>query len=84
VNQAELNPPELLNSPRLAAAINARGFSGAAGFRTITIEPGYAELASGSIGVATVEVFSKKDAAETLCAFCSATMRALDLPAEFR
>ncbi len=39
---------------------------------------------SGSIGVATVEVFSKKDATETLCAFCSATMRALDLPAEFR
>jgi uncharacterized protein (TIGR00369 family) len=39
---------------------------------------------SGSIGVATVEVFSKKDGAETLCAFCTATMRALDLPAEFR
>jgi uncharacterized protein (TIGR00369 family) len=39
---------------------------------------------SGSIGVATVEVFSKKEASETLCAFCTATMRALDLPAEFR
>ena len=39
---------------------------------------------SGSIGVASVEVFSKKDATETLCAFCTATMRALDLPAEFR
>jgi hypothetical protein len=39
---------------------------------------------SGSIGVATVEVFSKKDGTETLCAFCTATMRALDLPAEFR
>ena len=39
---------------------------------------------SGSIGVATVEVFSKKDGAETLCAFCTATMRALDLPAEYR
>jgi uncharacterized protein (TIGR00369 family) len=39
---------------------------------------------SGSIGVATVEVFSKDGATETLCAFCTATMRALDLPAEFR
>jgi hypothetical protein len=39
---------------------------------------------SGSIGVATVEVFSKNEATETLCAFCTATMRALDLPAEFR
>ena len=39
---------------------------------------------SGSIGVATVEVFSKDGASETLCAFCTATMRALDLPAEFR
>ena len=39
---------------------------------------------SGSIGVATVEVFSKNDAGETLCAFATATMRALDLPAEFR
>ena len=152
MNKAEPNPPGLLNSPRLAAAINAEGFSGAAGFRIVTIEPGYAEVAlarrddlvqffghfhggvitaladqaagiavtsglpegrigvtveikvnflspadgselvaraktlkmSGSIGVATVEVFSKKDATETLCAFCSATMRALDLPAEFR
>jgi hypothetical protein len=39
---------------------------------------------SGSIGVATVEVFSKNEASETLCAFCTATMRALDLPPEFR
>ena len=39
---------------------------------------------SGSIGVATVEIFSRKEATETLCAFCTATMRALDLPAEFR
>jgi len=39
---------------------------------------------SGSIGVATVEVFSKDGASETLCAFATATMRALDLPAEFR
>jgi uncharacterized protein (TIGR00369 family) len=39
---------------------------------------------SGSIGVATVEVFSKNGSGETLCAFCTATMRALDLPAEFR
>jgi len=31
---------------------------------------------SGSIGVATVEVFSKNEASETLCAFCTATMRA--------
>jgi len=141
-----------LNPPSFAEAINARGFTGAAGFRTVAIEPGRAELAltrrddlvqffghfhggvitaladqaagiavtsglqkgkigvtveikvnflapadgseliaraktlkmSGSIGVATVEVFSKKGAAETLCAFCTATMRALDLPAEFR
>ena len=39
---------------------------------------------SGSIGVATVEVFSKKESAETLCAFGTATMRAMDLPGEFR
>jgi uncharacterized protein (TIGR00369 family) len=146
VSKDELNPPSL------AATINAKGFSGAAGFRIVTIEPGYAEVAlarrddlvqffghfhggvitaladqaagiavtsglpkgrigvtveikvnflspadgseivargktlkmSGSIGVATVEVFSKKDATETLCAFCTATMRALDLPAEFQ
>ena len=39
---------------------------------------------SGSIGVATVDVFSKDGAKETLCAFCTATMRALDLPAEFK
>jgi len=39
---------------------------------------------SGSIGVATVEIFSKDGPSETLCAFATATMRALDLPAEFR
>ena len=39
---------------------------------------------SGSIGVATVEVFSRKEATQTLCAFCTATLRALDLPPEFR
>ena len=145
-------PPPELNPPSLAVAINARGFSGAAGFRVVEVKPGYAELAmarrddlvqffghfhggvitaladqaagiavtsglpkgrigvtveikvnflvaadgselvarartlkmTGSIGVATVEVFSKKDTAETLCAFASATMRALDLPAEFQ
>ena len=38
---------------------------------------------SGSIGVATVEVFSKSESAEKLCAFGTATMRAMDLPAEF-
>ena len=39
---------------------------------------------SGSIGVATVEVFTRDDKSERLCAFCTATMRALDLPAEFQ
>ena len=39
---------------------------------------------SGSIGVATVEVFTKDETSERLCAFCTATMRALDLPNEFR
>ena len=141
-----------LNPPGLAEAVNSRGFTGAAGFRIVRIEPGQAELAlarrddlvqffghfhggvitaladqaagiavtsglqkgkigvtveikvnfiapadgseliaraktlkmSGSIGVATVEVFSKRGTSETLCAFCTATMRALDLPAEFR
>lgn len=141
-----------LSQASLAEAINAKGFTGAAGFRIVKIEPGQAELAlarrddlvqffghfhggvitaladqaagiavtmgmpkgkigvtveikvnfiapadgseliaraktlkmSGSIGVATVEVFSKKGASETLCAFCTATMRALDLPAEFQ
>jgi uncharacterized protein (TIGR00369 family) len=141
-----------LNPPSLAATINAKGFSHAAGFHVVAVEPGYAEVAlarrddlvqffghfhggvitaladqaagiaitsglpkgrigvtveikvnflspadgselvaraktlkmSGSIGVATVEVFSKNATSETLCAFCTATMRALDLPAEYR
>jgi uncharacterized protein (TIGR00369 family) len=141
-----------LNPPSLAEAINAKGFSGAAGFRIVAVEPGRAEVAlarrddlvqffghfhggvitaladqaagiavtsglpkgrigvtveikvnflspadgsellararmlkmSGSIGVATVDIFSKNGATETLCAFCTATMRALDLPAEFQ
>jgi uncharacterized protein (TIGR00369 family) len=141
-----------LNPPSLAETINAKGFSHAAGFRIVAVEPGRAEVAlarredlvqffghfhggvitaladhaagiavtsglpagrigvtveikvnflspaagqelvaraktlkmSGSIGVATVEVFSKDGASETLCAFATATMRALDLPAEFR
>jgi len=145
-----LNTP--LNPPSLAEAVNAKGFSGAAGFRIVAIQPGSAEVSlprrddllqffghfhggvitaladqaagiavtsvlpkgriavsveikvnflapaggselvarakalkmSGSIGVATVEVFSKDGASETLCAFATATMRALDLPAEFR
>ncbi len=37
---------------------------------------------SGSIGVATVEIFTKDETSERLCAFCTATLRALDLPAE--
>ena len=145
-----MNTP--LNPPSLAEAVNAKGFSHAAGFRVIAAEPGSAEVSlprrpdllqffghfhggvitaladqaagiavtsglpagrigvtveikinflspadgseliaraktlkmSGSIGVATVEVFSKNEKSETLCAFCTATMRALDLPAEFR
>lgn len=38
---------------------------------------------SGSIGVVTVEVFSKKSD-ETLCVFGTATMRAMDLPGGLR
>ena len=141
-----------LNPPSLAETINARGFSHAAGFRIVAVEPGRAEVVlarrddlvqffghfhggviaaladqaagiavtsglpsgrigvtveikvnflspadgselvaraktlkmSGSIGVATVEVFTKNDTSERLCAFATATMRALDLPAEFK
>ena len=140
------------NPPSLAEAINAKGFTGAAGFRILAIEPGRAEVSlprrpdllqffghfhggviaaladhaagiavtsglpkgkigvtveikvnflspgdgseliaraktlkmSGSIGVATVEVFTWDDKSERLCAFCTATMRALDLPTEFK
>jgi uncharacterized protein (TIGR00369 family) len=140
------------NPPSLAEAINAKGFTGAAGFRILEVKPGYAELAlarrddlvqffghfhggviaaladhaagiavtsglpkgkigvtieikvnflspgdgseliaraktlkmSGSIGFATVEVFTRDDKSERLCAFCTATMRALDLPTEFK
>jgi uncharacterized protein (TIGR00369 family) len=140
------------NPPSLAEILNARGFTGAAGFRIIKVEPGYAEVAvtrrddlvqffghfhggvissladhaagiavtsglpkgrigvtvelkvnflspgdrnelvaraktlqmSGSIGVATVEIFTRDEKSERLCAFCTATMRALDLPAEFK
>ncbi len=148
------NPPDPknLNPPSLAEAVNAKGFSHAAGFRIVDVKPGYAEVAlprradllqffghfhggvitaladqaagiavtsglpkgrigvtveikvnflspgdgneliaraktlkmSGSIGVATVEVFTKDEKSERLCAFCTATMRALDLPAEFQ
>jgi uncharacterized protein (TIGR00369 family) len=39
---------------------------------------------AGSIGVAAVEVLTKDDTSERLCAFCTATMRTLDLPAEFQ
>jgi uncharacterized protein (TIGR00369 family) len=141
-----------LNPPSFAEAVNARGFTGAAGFRIVEVRPGYAELAlarrddlvqffghfhggviaaladqaagiavtsglpkgrigvtveikvnflgpadgtelvaraktlkmSGSIGVATVEIFTRDDKSERLCAFGTATMRALDLPAGFK
>lgn len=141
-----------MDSPQLAETVNSRGFTAAAGFRIVAVQPGSAELSlqrrpdllqffghfhggvitaladqaagiaitsslpsgkigvtveikvnflsaadgdeviarakalklSGSIGVATVEVFSKKGTSETLCAFCTATMRAMDLPAELR
>jgi uncharacterized protein (TIGR00369 family) len=36
---------------------------------------------SGSLGVATVEVFTRDEKSERLCAFATATMRALDVPA---
>jgi uncharacterized protein (TIGR00369 family) len=36
---------------------------------------------SGSIGVATIEIFTRDDKSERLCAFGTATMRAMDLPA---
>jgi uncharacterized protein (TIGR00369 family) len=142
----ELNPPEL------AAKISAKGFTHAAGFCIVKVEPGYAEVAltrrddlvqffghfhggviasladhaagiavtsglpkgrigvtielkvnflspadrnelvakaktlqmSGSIGVATIEIFTRDEKSERLCAFCTATMRALDLPPEFQ
>src|SRR5689334_22549388 len=141
-----------LNPPSLAEAVNAKGFTGAAGFRIVKIEPGYAEVSlarredlvqffghfhggvitaladqaagiavtsglpkgrigvtvelkvnflspadrnelvaraktlqmSGSIAVATVEIFTRDEKSERLCAFCTATMRALDLPPELR
>jgi uncharacterized protein (TIGR00369 family) len=146
-----VSPPDF-NPPELAEAINAKGFTGAAGVRIVAVTPGQAEIAltrrddllqffghfhggiitaladqaagiavtsglpkgkigvtvelkinflspadgaelvaraktlkmSGSIGVATVEIFSRSESSETLCAFCTATMRALDLPGEFR
>jgi uncharacterized protein (TIGR00369 family) len=141
-----------LNPPDLAEAITATGFTLAAGFRIVSVTPGYAEVLlprradllqffghfhggvitaladqaagiavtsglprgrigvtveinvnflspgdgdeliaraktlkmSGSIGVATVEVYTRDDKSERLCAFCTATMRAMDLPAEFQ
>lgn len=39
---------------------------------------------SRSEQVATAEIFTKDDKSERLCAFYTATMRALDLPAEFQ
>ena len=40
--------------------------------------------AGSSIGVVKVEVFSQKAGVERACAFATATMRAMDLPAGFR
>jgi uncharacterized protein (TIGR00369 family) len=40
--------------------------------------------AGSTIGVVKVEVFSQKAGAERLCAFATATMRAMDIPAGFR
>lgn len=40
--------------------------------------------AGSSIGVVKVEVSSQKAGAERICAFATATMRAMDLPAGFR
>lgn len=40
--------------------------------------------AGSSIGVVKVEVVSQKAGAERICAFATATMRAMDLPAGFR
>ena len=37
-----MNTP--LNPPSLAEAVNAKGFSGAAGFRIVAIQPGSAEV----------------------------------------
>jgi len=70
VSGSDLNPPEL------AEAINAKGFMGAAGFRIVAVKPGHAEIA--------FEVFSRSESSETLCAFGTATMRAMDLPDELR
>ena len=40
--------------------------------------------AGSTIGVVKVEVFSHKAGAERICAFATATMRAVDMPAGFR
>jgi uncharacterized protein (TIGR00369 family) len=40
--------------------------------------------AGSTIGVVKVEVFSRKAGAERACAFATATMRAMDIPAGFR
>ena len=56
-----------LNPPELAEAINAKGFMGAAGFRIVAVKPGHAEIA--------LEVFSRSESSETLCAFGTSTMR---------
>jgi hypothetical protein len=38
--------------------------------------------AGGTIGVAKVEVISQEKGAERICAFATATMRAVDIPAQ--
>jgi len=40
--------------------------------------------AGSTIGVVKVEVFSQKAGVERICAFATATMRAMDMPAGFR
>jgi hypothetical protein len=65
---AELNPPSL------AEAVAAKGFTGAVGI--VEAKTGYAELALARRDD-LVQFFRH-------CAFGTAMMRALDLPAEFR
>ncbi len=67
---------------RIAVTVEIKiNFLGAADGEEI-IARAEAMQVGGTIGVAKVEVISKDNGAERICAFATATMRAVDIPAQ--
>ena len=76
-----------LDPPSLAEAVTSKGFTRAAlapADDSELVARAKTLKISGSIGVATAEIFTRDETSERLCAACTATMRSIDLPAEFQ